>query len=103
MSSLQLPTKNSPEFSAVTVLQSSEEMDTKQFSLESRKSEEKSVDPIKWFGFMPPQNLHLAQKLYQQALQWLVQAANVQLRLQETCSNIDKLKKLKQECQKNII
>lgn len=99
MSSLQLPTENSPEFPAVTVLQSSEdEVDTKQFSLESRKSDEKSVDPIKWFGFMPPQNLHLAQKLYQQALQWLVQAANVQLRLQETCSNINKLKKLKQGC-----
>lgn len=96
MSSLQLPTENSPEFSAVTVLQSSEETDTKQFSLETHKS----VDPIKWFGFMPPQNLHLAQKLYQQALQWLVQAANVQLRLQETCSNINMLKKLKQECQK---
>lgn len=102
MSSLQLPTENSPEFPAVTVLQSSE-VDTKQFSLESRKSEEKSVDPIKWFGFMPPQNLHLAQKLYQQALQWLIQAANIQLRLQETCSNINKLKKLKQECQKDII
>lgn len=99
VSNLQLPTENSPEFNALMVVHtSSDEYGLKQFDLESRKPEsEKYINPIKWFGYLAPQNLHFAQNLYRQALQWIIQAANIQTRLRETCIQIKQLKQLKRE------
>ncbi|KAL1495028.1 hypothetical protein ABEB36_010514 [Hypothenemus hampei] len=99
VSSLQLPSENSSEFEALTVVHSStDDFGSKRFDLESYKPDnEVYMNPIKWFGFMPPQNLHFAQNLYRQALQWIVQAANVQTKLEETCVQIKQLQGLKRK------
>ncbi|XP_030764599.1 coiled-coil domain-containing protein 115-like [Sitophilus oryzae] len=99
VSSLQLPTDSSTEFSALTTVNTSkDEHGINQFDLESNKPDnEKYINPIKWFGYLTPQNLTFAQNLYRQALQWIIQAANVQTRLQEVCTEIHHLKKIKNE------
>ncbi|CAG9773677.1 unnamed protein product [Ceutorhynchus assimilis] len=99
VSSIQLPTENTPEFDALLVVHhSQDEYGHEKLDLESQKPDnEHHINPIKWFGYMQPQHLQLAQNLYRQAVQWLVQAANVQLRLRGTCLQIKQLRKLKEE------
>ncbi|XP_076259705.1 vacuolar ATPase assembly protein VMA22 [Rhynchophorus ferrugineus] len=97
VSSIQLPTENSPEFRALTTIDLSiDEFGLHQFSLESKKPDnENYINPIKWFGYLTPQNLSFAQNLYRQALQWIIQAANIQCKLKETCKQINQLKQIK--------
>ncbi|XP_060522527.1 coiled-coil domain-containing protein 115-like [Cylas formicarius] len=96
VSALQLPSENGHEASAlVKVHETEDEFGLKQFDLESNKPDETRPNPIRWFGYLTPQSLSYAQNLYRQALQWIVQAGNVQLRLTETCAQIEILKKLK--------
>ncbi|XP_066259698.1 coiled-coil domain-containing protein 115 [Euwallacea similis] len=98
VSSLQLPCENSPEFEALTTVNFASDQGVMQFDMEVHKpNNENYVEPLKWFGFMPPQNLQFAQNLYRQAVQWIVQAANVQVRLAETYKQISQLKVLKKE------
>ncbi|XP_021924870.1 coiled-coil domain-containing protein 115 isoform X2 [Zootermopsis nevadensis] len=52
-------------------------------------------DPIKWFGYLVPQNLRQAQKGFHMALELVVQSANIQSELEATCKRYDKLLKLK--------
>ncbi|XP_018570891.1 coiled-coil domain-containing protein 115-like [Anoplophora glabripennis] len=99
VSSLQLPTENSPDFMAVAKVYSNEE--EKLFGQTSyelhltQKSEETVQDPIRWFGILVPQNLNYAQNMFRQALQWAVQAVNVQTQLKETIEKIYQLKEVK--------
>ncbi|KAJ8972691.1 hypothetical protein NQ317_001712 [Molorchus minor] len=100
VSALQLPTENSPEFSASIQTLSNEDeklYGQKSFEICSiKKDEDKSVhDPIKWFGILVPQNLNYAQNMFKQALQWAIQAINVQTQLRETLIAIGQLKKVK--------
>lgn len=100
VSTLQLPTENSNDFSAaVKVIQNEDDKLFEGKTLELRqikKSEDESVhDPMKWFGILVPQNLHHAQNMFRQALQWAVQAANVQLQLKETVQKIYELRLMK--------
>lgn len=103
VSNLQLPTENSPEFNALTIVHTNEdEFGVKHFDLESHKPDNETyLNPSKWFGYLVPHDLQFAQNLYRQALQWLVQAANVQNRLRENCLQIKQLKALKQELSSN--
>lgn len=98
VSSIQLPTENSPEFSALTTVNLAiDDFGLHQFNLESKNPDnENYINPIKWFGYLTPQNLSFAQNLYRQALQWIIQAANIQSRLKETCKHIHQLKQIKQ-------
>ncbi|XP_050294681.1 coiled-coil domain-containing protein 115 [Anthonomus grandis grandis] len=98
VSSLQLPTENSNAKALTKVHTITDNYGLNQFDLESNKPDnEEFINPIKWFGFMPPQNLHFAQNLYRQALQWIIQAANVQNKLCKTQEQIMQLKELKKE------
>lgn len=98
VSSLQLPTENSPEFDAMTTVRVEENKD---FLTESRELEvlkkEDQIDPVRWFGYLVPQDLYHAQSMFKQALQWIIRAANVQTRLIETCTKIEQLKELKKD------
>lgn len=67
--------------------------------LNHKKSEEKGIvvaaDPIKWFGYLVPQNLRQAQKGFHATLELVVQSANIQSELEATHKRCDKLLKLK--------
>lgn len=100
VSALQLPTENSPEFTASAKVYPYE--DEKLFGETSyelhltKKSEDETVqNPVRWFGVLVPQNLNYAQNMFRQALQWAVQAVNVQRQLQETIQKIYDLKEVK--------
>lgn len=54
-----------------------------------------ATDPIKWFGYLVPQNLRQAQKGFHAALDLVVQSANIQSELEATRKRCDKLLKLK--------
>jgi hypothetical protein len=54
-----------------------------------------ATDPIKWFGYLVPQNLRRAQKGFHTALELVVQNATIQSELNATCNRCDKLLKLK--------
>lgn len=67
--------------------------------LNHKKSEENGIvvaaDPIKWFGYLVPQNLRQAQKGFHATLELVVQSANIQSELEATHKRCDKLLKLK--------
>jgi hypothetical protein len=99
VSSLQLPTENSPDFEATTTVHSEEDEElfgAKLRHLEAEKKEEQT-DPVRWFGYLVPQDLYHAQTMFRQALQWIIKCVNVQTRLVETCGKIGQLKELKSE------
>jgi hypothetical protein len=52
-------------------------------------------DPVKWFGYLVPQNLRHAQRGFHVALELVVQSANIQSELEATCKRFDKLLKVK--------
>lgn len=101
VSSLQLPGSESSEFEALAVVNSSQDDFFKSFDLEMKKPNrddgENSTlkDPMRWFGYLVPQSLHQAQARYRQALHWVVVSANLQMKLDEICSSIQKLYVLK--------
>ncbi|KAJ8959120.1 hypothetical protein NQ318_022377 [Aromia moschata] len=100
VSFLQLPTENSTEFSAVTKVFTNEEdklYGEKSFELRVvKKDEDETVhDPLKWFGYLVPQNLNYAQNMFRQALQWAIEALNIQTQLRETVRKIEQLKQVK--------
>ncbi|CAG9859450.1 unnamed protein product [Phyllotreta striolata] len=98
VSALQLPTENSAEFSSVIKVEGSESLlGANTYTLrEIKKSEDETVqEPLRWFGFLVPQNLNFAQKMFRQALQWSVQAVNTQNQLQRVLHSISSLKEVK--------
>ncbi|KAG5858454.1 hypothetical protein JTB14_026454 [Gonioctena quinquepunctata] len=103
VSDLQLPTDNSPEFAAaVKVIRNIEEhSQEKSYDLMLiKKTDDETVqEPLRWFGVLVPQNLNHAQNMFRQALQWSVQAVNVQAKLQDTICTIHQLKDIKLKIQ----
>lgn len=102
VSTVQLPTENSPEFTApVKVYQAEDEklIEAKSFDIHiTKKDEDETIqDPIRWFGVLVPQNLTYAQNMFRQALQWVVKATNVQNQLKETINVIYELKDAKRK------
>nr|CAI5851949.1 unnamed protein product [Callosobruchus analis] len=102
VSALQLPTEDSNEFSAsIKVIEHDSDtlFDNPELQLKSvKKSEDESVqEPLRWFGVLVPQNLSRSQSMFKQALQWAVQAVNIQTRLTETMNKIGALKEAKEK------
>ncbi|KAG6456061.1 coiled-coil domain-containing protein 115 [Manduca sexta] len=91
VSTTRLPTESSPDFAASTQCETIEEDGIKQFSLVENNSED-TVNPLRWFGVLVPQNLHKAQSIFQNALNYVVECANVQLQIQENMKNIQAIK-----------
>lgn len=103
VSELQLPTEGSPEFEAQAVVHSVDDevlLKANFYDLEVRKKDEngeKTKDPLRWFGVLVPQNLHQAQSKFRQSLLWAVKCVNVQMQLNEVCTRIQQLKRVKLE------
>ena len=96
VSNMQLPTCDSEEFEATVVVNSGGNP-YKSYDLEVRKPTQdcKLQDPIKWFGYLVPQTLYLAQAKFRQVLSWLVKVANVQEMIVYNCDKIEQLRALK--------
>ncbi|CAK1545694.1 unnamed protein product [Leptosia nina] len=89
----RLPTESSIEFSASTMCETVEEAgETKLKIVENDKD---TVNPMHWFGILVPQNLHKARNIFQNALNFVVECANIQIQLLENFKNINVLRKYK--------
>lgn len=102
VSQIQLPTEKTPEFTAAIKVYSNKDeklLNSESFEIhKSPKTNDNNViDPIKWFGVLVPQNLTHAQKMFQQALQWVIKSVNIQTELQETITKIHEVKSIKQK------
>lgn len=94
VSQTQLPTENSSDFNALkTVSRSSDNdndtsstMDNDTFQLNVKEIDKESgfVDTIRWFGILVPRSLHSAQERFNQAIEHVVECANIQTKLNKT-------------------
>lgn len=83
----KLPTEHSAEFNALRTveLKDDEELELQKNTVDKENG---FIDPIKWFGILVPRSLQLAQEKYQSSVQFVVEAANIQLKLHKTISNM---------------
>lgn len=93
VSQSQLPTENSNDFNALkTVSRSADDdittttmdSDTFQLNVQQIDKEMGFVDTIRWFGVLVPRSLHLAQECFHQAIEHVVESANIQMKLNKT-------------------
>ncbi|GBP38900.1 Coiled-coil domain-containing protein 115 [Eumeta japonica] len=94
VSATQLPTENSPDFSASIICETEDEDGVQQLKVSDNDAEDK-VNPIKWFGVLVPQNLHRAQAIFHNAINYIVECVNVQKQLDDVIYNIHLLKRYK--------
>lgn len=92
VSMTQLPTECSAEFQASILCEDVVEDGTKQLKL-IENNEGNTVNPIRWFGVLVPQNLHKAQNIFQNSINHVVDCVNVQLQLLDNLKNINMLRK----------
>ncbi|XP_075984536.1 vacuolar ATPase assembly protein VMA22-like [Anticarsia gemmatalis] len=91
VSTARLPTESSSDFSASTVCETTEEDGIKQLKVIENEAEN-TVNPIRWFGVLVPQNMHKAQSIFQNAINFVVECVNVQLQIHTNLKNIAMLK-----------
>lgn len=94
VSSAKLPTDGSSEFSASTVCETIEEDGVKQFKVVENNAEN-TVNPLHWFGVLVPQNLHRAQNIFQNTINFVAECVNVQLQLHDNMRNMKMLEDYK--------
>ncbi|XP_026330417.1 coiled-coil domain-containing protein 115 [Hyposmocoma kahamanoa] len=94
VSSTKLPVEGSAEFAASTVCETSEDDGIKQLKVKENNTEN-TCNPLRWFGILVPQNLHRAQHIFQNAINFVVECVNVQLQIYENTNNIKILNKYK--------
>lgn len=90
----RLPTESSPDFEASTLCETTEENDVKQLKV-IENTGQNTVNPLRWFGVLVPQNLHKAQGIFQNTINFIVECANVQLQIVNNIRNIECLKQYK--------
>lgn len=65
---------------------------------EEKTEESKNVlDPVKWFGVLVPRDLRAAQNKFRSSVEWIVDSANIQIRINQTCEKMVQLEHLKKE------
>lgn len=90
----RLPTESSPDFAASTLCETIKEDNVKQLKVVENTAEN-TVNPLRWFGVLVPQNLHKAQSIFQNTINFVVECANVQMQIQNNLNIIVLLKKYK--------
>lgn len=91
VSTTRLPTESSSDFSASTKCETTEEDGLKLMKVVENEAEN-TVNPLRWFGVLVPQNMHKAQSIFQNAINFVVECVNVQIQLQSNLKLIDMLK-----------
>lgn len=95
VSTTRLPTESSPDFAASTLCETADDEDgVKQLKVVENTAEN-TVNPLRWFGVLVPQNLHKAQGIFQNTINFVVECANVQMQIINNFKNIELLKKYK--------
>ncbi|XP_031636834.1 coiled-coil domain-containing protein 115 [Contarinia nasturtii] len=86
VSKSQLPTENSNEFNALkTVTRTEDEIDNKfELSVHTVDKENGFIDAIRWFGVLVPRSLQMAQEKFNQAVELVIESANIQTKLNNT-------------------
>lgn len=86
VSKSQLPTENSNEFNALkTVTRTEDEIDDRlELKVNKVDKENGFIDAIRWFGVLVPRSLQLAQQKFNQAVELVVESANIQTQLNNT-------------------
>ncbi|XP_058823851.1 coiled-coil domain-containing protein 115 [Topomyia yanbarensis] len=100
VSSVQLPTEDYKQFSALNSLtEEQDELGNTKLQLDQHQVDKDAgyIDPIRWFGILIPQTLQNARKKFTQSLNYVVECANVQIQLRNTLLSYDKLNKMKLE------
>ncbi|CAB3233531.1 unnamed protein product [Arctia plantaginis] len=91
VSTARLPTESSSDFSASTVCETAEEDGVTQLKVVENEAED-TVNPLRWFGVLVPQNMHKAQSIFQNAINYVVECVNVQLQIQTNLKNMEVLR-----------
>ncbi|XP_047034439.1 coiled-coil domain-containing protein 115 [Helicoverpa zea] len=91
VSTARLPTESSTDFSASTVCETVQEDGVEQMRVVENDADN-MVNPIRWFGVLVPQNMHKAQSIFQNTINFVVECVNVQLQLQRNSKLIEILK-----------
>lgn len=88
----QLPTENSPEFTALvhTTVDKTDHMHAGNVRIERAEVDRENgrPDPINWFGILVPQCLSAARDRFQKAVELTAECGSIQLALQNTMLNI---------------
>lgn len=95
VSATQLPLENSNNFSATTVCESSYEDGLIQLRVAENDAPD-IVNPLKWFGVLVPQNLHKAQSIFKNSINYVVECANIQSQLNYNMDKINVIKKYRE-------
>ncbi|RVE50433.1 hypothetical protein evm_004970 [Chilo suppressalis] len=94
VSTTRLPVESSPEFSASTICETVDEDGVKQFKV-AESNACNTINPLNWFGILVPQNMHRAQSIFQNTINFVVECVNIQMQIYENIQNIEVLKKYK--------
>lgn len=92
------------EFKALkTLARSQNDLESAEFDLETHlvNKETDHVEPINWFGILVPQSLKTARDRYENAIELIIESANVEQRLRKNCQLLEKLKSIKVDFESN--
>lgn len=87
----KLPTENSNEFNALKrVARPEDALGDGHLELATYKVDKDNgfIDPLRWFGILVPRSLQTAQEQFNAALNYVVEAANINLKLNKTICSI---------------
>lgn len=87
----KLPTENSNEFYALKrIITPDAVAEDLQLELETHKVDKDNgfIDPLRWFGVLVPRSLQMAQEQFNTALNYVVESANISLKLNKTIFSI---------------
>lgn len=83
----KLPTENSNEFNALQRIITSDDRHM-ELSTHTVDKENGFIDPLRWFGVLVPRSLQTAQEHFSKALNYVVESANINTKLNKTISSI---------------
>lgn len=86
-----------------TLARNQNDLEAPEFELETHVVDKEShhVEPINWFGILVPQSLKTARDRYENAIELVIESANVQQRLKKNCQLLEKLKSIKVDFESN--
>lgn len=91
VSTARLPTESSSDFAASTICETTDEDGVLQMKVIENDAEN-TINPLRWFGVLVPQNMPKAQSIFQNAVNFVVECVNVQIQLQSNMKYIEMLK-----------
>ncbi|XP_073819405.1 coiled-coil domain-containing protein 115 [Musca autumnalis] len=99
----QIPTENSEDFKALCYVEKEENTEntvageTKHLIRHKVEKSQGYVEPLHWFGALPPMTLRNAAEHFKRSVELVVEAANIQTELLAVMDRIDRLKQVKKQ------